>query len=270
MKKLPPTLQTCCILLLFAIVGCQNGPKVINPEENDQTRDSENIFAPNPATMVNPPSDGDAFGEGLHRVTIQKVMPTERYVYLLANEAGHEFWIAARKQEVKEGDVYFYRGGLLKTNFESKEYNKVFDTMYLVSNLVSEDHSKHVSQMMPATDAKPAANPTKKEDIPTHTEKAVAHKGVVSIAELVKDPAKYEGHTIQISGTCVKINPNIMERNWIHLQDGSRNDYDLVITSSSFVPEGTKVTMKGVVNLNRDFGAGYTYDIILEDGIVLQ
>ncbi|MCB0471462.1 MAG: hypothetical protein KDC56_00225, partial [Flavobacteriaceae bacterium] len=62
----------------------------------------------------------------------------------------------------------------------------------------------------------------------------------------------------------------IMDRNWIHLRDGSKDDYDLVITSTEFVPEGTVVTMKGVVTLNKDFGAGYSYDLILENGSVIK
>jgi hypothetical protein len=61
-----------------------------------------------------------------------------------------------------------------------------------------------------------------------------------------------------------------MDRNWIHLQDGSKNDFDLVVTSNSFVAEGAKVTLQGTVALNRDFGAGYRYDLILENGILVK
>ena len=69
---------------------------------------------------------------------------------------------------------------------------------------------------------------------------------------------------------CVKINPNIMERNWIHLQDGSKNDFDLVITSNTFVPEGKIITIRALVSINRDFGAGYQYDLILENGTIID
>jgi len=219
--------------------------------------------------MIPAPSENGLFNETVHKVLVQEVMPTDRYIYLHVSEAGRNFWIAARKQEVKKGASYYYKGGLLKTNFESKEYNKVFDTLYLVSNLVPEDHSK--SAALPFSGAAASMpSPVEKEDIPMHTQKTVEQKGVVSIAELVKDPKKFEGHTIQIHGTCVKINPNIMDRNWIHIKDGTKDTYDLVITSGTFIPEGSEVTMSGVVGLNKDFGAGYTYDIILEDGVLLQ
>jgi hypothetical protein len=60
-----------------------------------------------------------------------------------------------------------------------------------------------------------------------------------------------------------------MNRNWIHIKDGSKDDYDLVITSDTYVAEGTVITMKALVTLNKDFGAGYTYDLILEDGVLI-
>ena len=61
-----------------------------------------------------------------------------------------------------------------------------------------------------------------------------------------------------------------MGRNWIHIKDGSKDDYDLVITSNTFVQEGSMITMKATVTLNKDFGAGYKYDLILENGIIVQ
>ena len=78
------------------------------------------------------------------------------------------------------------------------------------------------------------------------------------------------GKTIQISGQCVKLNPNIMGRNWVHLQDGSKDDYDLVITCDVQIPVGHTVTLTGKVVLNKDFGSGYKYDILLEEGQLVQ
>ena len=249
------------------MMACNNGPKVIqsSTEQNDSPKSG--IFTPDPSTQVVTSTD-QSFSNDLHTITVNEVLPATRYVYLNVSEGDSKFWIATRKQEIKKGETYFYRGGLLKTNFESKEYNKVFDTIYLISNLVSQDHSKHTDNLN--TNVQKSDPIAQKEDIPTHTDKIVEHKGSIKIAELIKDPKKYEGHTIQLSGKCVKVNPNIMDRNWIHLQDGSKNDYDLVITSNTFVPEGSDITIKATVVLNKDFGAGYKYDLILENGILVK
>jgi hypothetical protein len=257
--------------LMFTLLlsACNSGPKVIVPNsEPENAAGSSGIFTPNPATEVITGNNG-SFGDDLHTVRVNEILPTDRYVYLNVTEKNKGFWIATRKLDVEKGATYFYRAGLLKTNFESKEYQRVFDTIYLVSNLVAEDHSKNAVLPGNTSTTTTVAAP-KKEDIPMHTEKAAVHQGTMKISDLVKDPKKYDGHTVQISGTCVKVNPNIMDRNWIHLQDGSKNDFDLVVTSSSFVPEGTKVTFQGTVALNRDFGAGYRYDLILENGTLIR
>ena len=94
--------------------------------------------------------------------------------------------------------------------------------------------------------------------------------GSIKIAELIKNPKKYEGHSVEISGTCVKANPSILGRNWLHLKDGSRDDYDLVVTTNAIVPVGEEVSLRAVVALNKDFGAGYTYDLLLENGILVE
>jgi len=260
------------VIASVILFGCNNGPKVIAPSSEKETAaPNSGIFSPDPATQVTTSND-TSFNDDLHKVVVSEVLPAARYVYLKVLEGDDQFWIATRKQEAEKGEVYFYRRPLLKTNFESKEYNRVFDTIYLVSNLVAEDHSKHVGQLPPPTTGSTSAPKIneQKQDIPTHTDKVVEHKGTLKIAELVKDPKKYEGHTVQISGKCVKTNPNIMDRNWLHIQDGSKDDFDLVITSSTFIPEGKEVTMRAVVSLNRDFGAGYRYDLILENGTVIE
>ena len=61
-----------------------------------------------------------------------------------------------------------------------------------------------------------------------------------------------------------------MNRNWIHIKDGSKDDFDLVITTEAYIPEGATFTIKAMVSLNKDFGAGYKYDLILENGEVVK
>ncbi len=255
------------ITLLLSTMACNNGPKVITPSSDKGNTEGNGIFTPDPATRVIPNPTTEV-GNELHKVVVEEVLPTARYVYLRVKEDEKEFWIATRKAEINKGEVYFYRGGLLKTNFESKEYNRIFDEIYLISNLVSEDHSQHAASAASGSTAKKEI--VVKEDIPTHTEKTVVHKGTIQISELVGDPKKYEGHSVQLSGKCVKVNPNIMGLNWIHLQDGSKDDFDMVITTNTFVPEGKQITIRAVVSLNRDFGAGYKYDLILENGTLVQ
>jgi len=256
-------------ILLCVVLSCSKGPKVISKSNDAQnTQKSTGVFSDEPSGE-SIPNTNQSFTDDLHTVVVNEILPTSRYVYLNVKEGEKQFWIATRKQDVSIGKTYFYKGGLLKTNFESKEYDRVFETIYLVSNLVAENHSNNTG-VLNKSYTKPTQGTSKKVVIPTHTEKIIEHKGSIKIAELVKNPKKYEGKTIQISGKCVKINPGIMNRNWIHLKDGTKDDFDLVITSNTFVKEGFIVTIKATVTLNKDFGAGYKYDLILEDGVIVN
>lgn len=94
--------------------------------------------------------------------------------------------------------------------------------------------------------------------------------GIMKIAELVENAKQYEGKTVKISGEITKINSKIMGRNWLHLKDGSKDDFDLVVTTKEVLNLGEKVTLNCTVSLNKDFGAGYKYDLILENGEIVK
>jgi hypothetical protein len=70
----------------------------------------------------------------------------------------------------------------------------------------------------------------------------------------------------------VKYNAAILGKNWFHLQDGSGKTADgtndLTITTEAAVAVGDIVTVTGTVAIDRDFGAGYTYALMLEDATV--
>lgn len=79
---------------------------------------------------------------------------------------------------------------------------------------------------------------------------------------------KYDGKVITVTGECVKVNNGIMGRNWVHIQDGSKENgksIDLTVTTLQNIPVGSQVALKGKIVLNKDFGAGYRYDVIMED-----
>lgn len=262
--------KLCLIIASGILISCNNGPKVITEKSNpDEVITNSGIFSEENTNTESTNKTESSSAEGLHTVVVNEKLPAAKYIYLNVTEAGEQFWIAARNQEITIGNTYFYRNALLKTNFESKEYNRVFEKIYLISNLVSEDHRNN-SSAIKSNSSNQKEQPATKETIPTHTEKITPREGSISIAEIVANPQEYEGKTVQLTGKCVKINPNIMDRNWIHLQDGSKNDYDFVITSNTFVPEGKIITISALVSLNRDFGAGYRYDLILENGTIIQ
>ena len=253
-------------IVLLIVSACNNTTSSISSttDKNDSKNDPElftNNFLAQSKTKANQSPNND-----LHTVRVNEILETSKYIYLNVNENDEHFWIATLKKEIIVGETYFYKGGLLKTNFESKELNKKFELIYLVSNLVPEKHGNNSDII---NNSNSNTELSKKNQDASNNNK-IEVKGSIAIAELIKNHKKYEGKTIQISGKCVKINPNIMGINWIHIKDGTKDDYDLVITSDVFIKEGSIVTMKAVVTLNKDFGAGYKYDLILEEGIIVK
>jgi hypothetical protein len=62
-----------------------------------------------------------------------------------------------------------------------------------------------------------------------------------------------------------------MNRNWIHIQDGTDNDgeYDLLITSKESAKVGDTITVEGKLAIDKDFGAGYFYPVLVEDAKII-
>lgn len=246
--------------LVVVLSACKDGPKVIaNTVGDDNTigSSSTGIFSDNPS---DPNTSSVNISNDVHNVVALEVLPTDKYVYVRVKEKEEEYWVATSKMEVKIGETYFYKNGLLKTNFESKEYKRTFDKVYLVGTLVSANHGSQMTATI---------NESGKDE-KLREPRSINVKGSVKISEIIANPKKYEGKEVTISGECVKINPNIMGRNWLHLKDGSKDDYDFVVTSDKAIPQGHVVTMKGIVSLDKDFGAGYKYDIIVENALLVN
>jgi RecJ-like exonuclease len=93
---------------------------------------------------------------------------------------------------------------------------------------------------------------------------------VSNIETLFAQKDKLSGQRVQISGKVVKVNNGIMGKNFFHVQDGSGKSgaNDLTVTTQDVVKVGDQVTVTGVVTVNRDFGAGYSYPLIVEEATV--
>lgn len=252
------------IIALHILFGCESKPKVIVADESPTNNSAIPVTAPNSTNPMGNKPGGMAGAADVHQVTANEILQTDRYTYLNVTEAGKKFWIATSKTDAVKGQTYLYRGGLMKTNFESIEFKRTFDTIYLVSNII--DASAHpggnISGSMPSevTQEKPVSSAP------------IQVKDAVKLSDLMAKKSKYDGQIITIAGECVKVNNGIMGRNWIHIHDGSQSNgkaIDLTVTTNQNIPIGSKVVLRGKIALNKDFGAGYRYDIIMEEATSL-
>lgn len=207
---------------------------------------------------------GSPSGDGAVTVKVKAVEHVPGYTYLLVKGKGPEYWIAVSATEIEPGESLTYTGGMLMENFHSKELDRTFEKVLFLDGL---DGSQ--SSPMGGMAGTTQGSEVKTDRLKTNIE---AEEGTVSIAELFADPAAYEGKTIRVKGEVAKFNPNIMERNWIHLQDGTdfEGKYDLTVTSQEGFVVGQVLTVEGILALNRDFGYGYRYEILLEKATVAK
>jgi len=241
--------------LIFILSGCNSGPEKIEPVNGNskvQGNSPTGIFstpsAPPSATSVNNSGSG-----GHHHVIAKELLETDKYTYIKVTENGNEFWLATLKGSFKVGEEYVFNGGLLKTNFKSIEHDRVFEELYLVSDLTEASRESHNTEKA-------------KEKVETLKPKVTgAPMGKVTIKEITENPEKFNNQVVMLFGKITKVNPNIMGTNWHHIQDGSADNYDFVVTSSTTVPVGHEIGFEGVITLNKDFGAGYKYEIIMEN-----
>jgi len=97
-------------------------------------------------------------------------------------------------------------------------------------------------------------------------------EGCIRLTDLFSGKKSFEGKEIKVTGKVVKYNSEIMGKNWVHIQDGSEfeGEFDLTITTSGEVALGEVVTFSGKIALDRDFGYGYKYAILMEDGVLVK
>ena len=100
---------------------------------------------------------------------------------------------------------------------------------------------------------------------------ATAEEGLKTVADINGSGVALAGQTVSAQGKVVKVLNGIMKRNFIHVQDGTgdANTNDLIVTSKQTARVGDQVTISGVVAVNRDFGRGYLYPLLVEDASIV-
>jgi uncharacterized protein YdeI (BOF family) len=213
--------------------------------------------------------------------TILETMDAAGYTYMKLKTANGEEWTAVSQAVVKTGDTVTVSDGLLMQGFESRTLERKFDRIYF-GRLASAAETA-------AGGAMPAAGPATSFPPEMLAALAAQHSGAATaaapkgdvkvpkaegpdgrtIAEVYAGKAALQDRRVVVRGTVVKFNPAIMGRNWVHIRDGSgapeTKDNDLTLTTQDTVAIGDVVLARGTLRLDKDFGAGYTYPVILED-----
>jgi hypothetical protein len=221
------------------------------------------LLSPGCKGPLSTPQSGTT-GEGEHKVVVKEVIQAGVYTYLNVKEKRKETWLAVPAMQAAPGDKLTYSGGLEMTNFVSKELNRTFPSVLFLET-VTMATTKGENRVMNNT----PSGVVKPEKISVAIEAA---EGGISIARLLETKSEYSGKTVRVKGKVTKVNPEIMGKNWIHLQDGTEfnGEFDLTVTTDVQPAVGDTVTFEGRIALKKDFGYGYFYDVLMEDGRLIR
>jgi hypothetical protein len=219
------------------------------------------------------PTAQQSSNPAMHEVKVQEVIQTSNYTYLKVTDNGAENWIAVTRQEAAAGEVYYYDQALEMKNFKSKELDRTFETILFVQGISKEPISAAPAQGMGGMGGNmPEGHSGKAADAQKEGISVAPAEGSVSIAQLYAARNDYSGKKIKMKGQVVKVNDEVMGKNWIHIQDGTKDgeNFDLTITTLDKVTVGEVVTFEGTIALKKDFGYGYFYELIMEDAKLIK
>jgi hypothetical protein len=205
-------------------------------------------------------------------------------------------WVAVSSASVKVGDAVRVVNAERMTNFTSATLKRTFETIYFGS--LEDPANRSASQgnlggwaapggdphagvpgapplgpgATPHADANPHGRPTspRKDVVVSRVEKAEGSSGR-TVAETYAQRRALSGKRVRVRAVVVKVVSGVLDRSFVHVRDGSENGEvsDLLVTTRALPAVGERVLFEGTVAIDRDFGAGYRYPVLLEDAEIV-
>jgi len=231
---------------------------------------------------------------------VLETMNAAGYTYVNLETESGPLWVALPESEVKVGDRLSVIPGMEMKDFHSNALDKSFPRIFFSPGIVgSPELNPHktaeTSKKETGNDPFAAAIAAERQGgesqqiqpnqssggsmgavVPfkeIKVEKADGENGF-TVAEIFAQAKELDGQTVRIRAQVVKYSANIMGRNWLHVQDGSgdpmENTHDLVVTTNEEVQSPDIVIIEGKLTADKDFGAGYKYVVIIEDGTIIK
>jgi hypothetical protein len=205
--------------------------------------------------------------------TVTETMNAAGYTYILVDTGQEEVWAAGTQLDVAVGDRVSFSQEMPMQDFHSASLDRDFPLIYFSSSIMREGEPTS-GQPRGSMTSVPSSVPAGGHPPVDGAEKAVEGGSItppadgMTVAEVWAERSSVAGQEVTVRGKVVKFNGGILDRNWIHIQDGSGDasdgTHDLTVTSDDSVQVGDVVTVTGTITVDRDFGMGYQYPVLLE------
>lgn len=191
---------------------------------------------------------------------VTETMDASGYTYVELDTGSEKIWGAAPTTAINVGDHIEFSTDMPMRNFHSKSLNRTFPELYFAPRFIS-----NLNNMTSGIATTPK-NIKSKPSIPALKEIAKAKDGY-TIADIYNDKSNLVGKTIKVRGQVTRFTTNVMNKNWLHIIDGS-GEHDLTITTTNTVAIDDVVVISGKLALDKDFGYGYIYPLIVEQALI--
>ena len=188
------------------------------------------------------------------------------YTYLHIRGRQGEAWVAVPTSAVKVGAEVTIDKPMPMQNFHSPTLNRTFPTIFFggsaqVTNQAAQPHLGNRGIL-------PAPNADLGHVTVARAQGDTAH----TVAEVYLQGNALKNKIVSVRGRVVKVTDSVLNRNWLHLRDGSGSDEaknnDLVVTTTAEVKVNDEITVEGVVHTDKNLGSGYVYSVLIEDAKV--
>jgi len=209
---------------------------------------------------------------------VLEIKPAMGYKYLKVQEQGKQTWVAIANAPVKVGDKIGFDKKTMMKDFKSKSLHQEFKEIYFASDVYLPQKASGPKSMKDllglGTKAKdPHAGMgigMSAQPIDEKPSKPFVKKDTYTVEEIHMWRKNLQGQTIALEASVFKVSKGIMKRDWVHLGDGTGNEQkltdDLVFTAATTnIKSGDKVLAKGTVAVDKDFGYGYFYPVIIQN-----
>jgi hypothetical protein len=254
-------LATATILILtLAALGCGG----------DDAADTRAADRPQAATTSGDAATGETgAGQGAagsRSGTVTETMDSGGYTYAAVDCDGEILWAAGPQTELAVGDAVTIETGMPMRGFHAESLDRTFDVIHFTSGFGSQTAAGHGGM----TGGHPQIEPGADLDLAGIT----PAEGGKTVAAVWAERQDLAGQEVTIRGRVVKYSPEIMGKNWLHLQDGTGDTdagtHDLTVTTGGFAKVGDLVTVTGTVTVDRDLGMGYQYGVLIEQAEVVK
>jgi hypothetical protein len=201
--------------------------------------------------------------------TVLETMDAASYTYVRVKTSSREIWAATSQTPISVGDRVRVPLQMAMKDFHSPTLKRSFPEIYFVTHVDREGQMPSMAAVSSHERAPAGGATAAPVQIATRIEQP---PGGTTVENIWAQRQALAGKAVVVRGKVVKFNGGILDRNWIHIQDGTGSakdgTNDVLVTTQGSAKVGDIITVTGKVAVNQDFGSGYAYAVMIESATV--